>query len=334
MTIPLYMKYSLFAILLITLTLHSVGQRLPYVGAGQTFIFPNETNQFLNSGSINWALDTEETFSFTDSKNIENLNVFNFIITRALSGKLKAYTLRLEGFEGFENSTYSEYDKFPYRDLTKDQINYILTDSLKTINFHEIFYLNNYSLSCQIISAAPSTNYASASGISLGMQDIFYCCKNTNNKIAITNNKDLIYLKRIERNLNFDSIESSKLVKQTYGLNLVQSIWSGASQGYIKLLDTKTNKLIAAKNVLNYSYLDSVQVPLYDNTGSVVGHTKKPGQAVFPYKLINSIQFTQHFYYDTKRNIFLTTINDCFLFVKNWDEANSELTAEKRFKVL
>lgn len=328
------MKHQLFAILLFTLTLHAVGQRLPYVGAGQTFIFPNETNQFLNSANVNWALDTEESFTFADSKKIENLNIFNFIIKKALSGKLKAYTLRLEGFEGFENSTYSEYDKFPYIDLTNDQINYILKDSLKTINFHEIFYLNNYSLSCQIISAAPSMNYASAAGISLGMQGIFYCCKSSKSVLPITNNKDLIHLKSIDRNLNFDSIESSKLVKQTYGLNLVQSIWTGASHGYIKLLDTKTNKVIAANDVLNYSYLDSVQVPVYDSTGSIVGHTKRSGQAVFPYKLVNSIQFVQDFYYDTKRNVFLTTISNCFLFVKNWDEANSVLQIEKRFKVL
>jgi len=328
------MKHQLFATLLISLTLHTVGQRLPYVGAGQTFIFPNETNQFLNSANVNLALDTEESFSFAGSKKIENINIFNFIVTKALSGKLKAYTLRLEGFEGFENSTYSEYDKFPDRDLTKDQINYILKDSLKTINFHEIFYLNNYSLSCQIISAAPSTNYTTAAGISLGMQDIFYCCKSSKNSLTITNSKDLIHLKRIDRNLNFDSIESSKLVKQTYGLNLVQSIWTGASHGNIKLLDTKTNKIIPSNNVLNYSYLDSVQVPVYDSTGSIVGHTKQPGQAVFPYKLINSIQFVQDFYYDTKRNVFLTTISNCFFFVKNWDEANSVLQIEKRFKVL
>jgi hypothetical protein len=279
-------------------------------------------------------LDTEESFPFADSKKIENHNIFNFIITKALSGKLKAYTLRLEGFEGFENATYSEYDKFPNRDLTKDQINYILTDSLKSIKFHEIFYLNNYSLNCQIISAAPSTNYASAGGISLGMQDIFYCCKSSKGSMTITNNQDLIHLKKIERYLNFDSIESSKLVKQIYGFNMVQSIWAGASQGYIKLLDTKTNKIIPAKNVLNYSYLDSVQVPVYDSTGSIVGQTKQPGQAVFPYKLGNSIQFAQDFYYDIKRNVFLTTISNCFLFVKYWDEVNSELTVEKRFKVL
>jgi hypothetical protein len=328
------MKHQLFATLLITLTLHSVGQRLPYVGAGQSFIFANQTNQFLNSRNVNWAMDTEESFSFSGTTKVENLNIFNYLITKALAGKLKAYTLRNKGFEGFENSTYSESDKFPYIDLTKDQINFILTDSLKTIKFHEIFYLNNYSLSCQIISAAPSTNYATASGISLEMQDIFYCCKSSKSLLTNTNNKDIIHLNKIDRNLNFDSIENSKLVKQTYGLNIVQSIWTGASLGYIKLLDTKTNKVISANNVLNYSILDSVQVPFYDSTGSIIGHTKQPGDATFPYKLVNSIQFVQDFYYDTRRNVFFSTISNCYLFVKIWDEANSVLKIEKRFKVL
>ena len=327
------MKHKLFATLLITLTLHAVGQKPAYVGTEQTFVFPNETNRFLSNGSIIWALDTEESFSFSDSKKVENLNIFNFLITKAISGKLQAYISRIEGFEGFENSTYSKYDKFTPRDLTKDQINYVLTDSSKTIKFHEIFFLNNYSLSCQIISAAPATNFASASGISLGMHDIFYCCK-TEGLMTITNSKDLIHLKKIDRYLNFDSIQNSKVVRQTYGFNLVQSIWSGASQGHIKLLDIKTNKLIPANSVLNYSYLDSVQVPMYDSIGSIVGHTKQTGQAAFPYKLVNSIQFVQDFYYDTKRKIFLTTINNCSLFVKDWDEVNSVLQIEKRFKVL
>lgn len=328
------MKLKLFATLLFTLTLQAFGQKLPYVGAGQNFIFPNETNLFINSASVNWALDTEEAFSFTKSTKIENLNVFNYLITKALSGKLEAYTLRLEGFEGFENSTYSEYNKFSNRDFTKDEINYILKDSLKTIKFHEIFYLNNCSLSCQIISAAPSTNFASTSGISLGMQAIFYCCKSSKGTMTITNNKDLIHLNRIDRYLNFDSIEKSKIVKQTYGLNMVQSIWVGASKGFIKLLDTKTNKIIPSKNALNYSYLDSIEVPVYDSTGLTIGHIKQPGQEAFPYKLVNSVQFVQDFYYDTKRNVFISTISDCFLFVKNWDEETSKLKLEKRFKIL
>jgi len=333
MTIPFDMKSSLLTSLLISLTTFSFGQQLPYVGPGQAFVFPNGTNQFINSGSISSALDTEETFSFADSKNVDNENIFNKLIKMALSGTLNAYDLRLSGFEGFENSTYSNYDKVPNRRLTKEALNYALRDSLKTIKFHEIFYLDNYSLKCQIISAAPMINFASG-GVSLGLQEIFFCCKNSSDTISLNKNKDLIHLKRIERILNLDSLQNIKIIKQTYGLNLTQSIWYGASQGSIKLVDTKTNQTIVAKNVMNYSYLDSVQVPMYDSTGSVVGQSMRGGQAVFPYKLTNTIQFAQDFYYDSKQITFISSISECYLFVKNFDEKTYELKFEKKIKLL
>jgi len=327
------MKHLFSTSLLIALTVFSFGQ-LPYVGPGQPFVFPNVTNHFIDSGSISWALDTEEAYSFADSKKVENEDIFVHLISKTISGKLEAYYLMLTGFEGYENNAYSAYDKYPNRYLTKNALKFALTDSLKTIKFHEIFYLDNFRLNCQIVSAAPMTNHAASSGVSLGMQNIFYCCKNIKETIQITKNKDLVHFKKIERILNIDSIENSKIVKQTYGLNLIQSIWSGASQGFIKLLDTKTNRVIPIKDVMNYSHLDSVQVQVFDSTGSVVEHIMKAGQAVFPYKLTNTIQFTQDFYYDTKQNVFISTISDCFLFIKNWDDVNSVLTVEKRFKVL
>ncbi|MEO6229582.1 MAG: hypothetical protein ABJB11_04230 [Ferruginibacter sp.] len=327
------MKHPFIISLLISLTSFSFGQQLPYVGPGQTFVFPNETNHFINSASINWALDTEETYSFAGPTKVDNENIFNLVITKAILGKLDAYSLRLTGFEGFENSTYSTYDKFPNKDLTKDEINFVMADSSKTIKFHEIFYLDNYSLNCQIISAAPMTNYATG-GVSLGLQEIFYCCKSIKTTVKIDKNNDIIHLKKIEKVLNIDSLQNSKIIKQTYGFNLIQSIWLGASHGSVKLLDTKTNQIIPAKNILNYSYLDSVQIPIYDIHGSVIGHTMRAGQAAFPNKLANSIQFVHDFYYDRRQNIFFSTVSDCYLFVKNFDETTYEMKLEKRFRIL
>jgi len=74
------MKHSLLTFILISLATLIYGQQLPYVGPDQTFIFPNVTNQFINSQSINWALDVEESYSFEDSKKIEDANIFKVII--------------------------------------------------------------------------------------------------------------------------------------------------------------------------------------------------------------------------------------------------------------
>ena len=327
------MKHTLVTVLLICLTVYSFGQKLPYVGPGQIFVFPNATNKFINSANISWAFDIEESYSFADGKIFEGENIFNYIISKAVSKKIEAYDLRQEGFVGFENSTYSEFNKFSNKNLSKDEINHMLSDSLKTIKFHEVFYLNNYSFNCQLISAAPLTNYV-ASGVSLGLQEIFFCCKNIKDTISENISNDLIHLKRVERVLNFDSITHFKIIKQTYGLNLIQSIWHGASQGKIKLFDIKSNQTIPATKVMNYSYIDSTYSPMFDSTGSDVGSYTKSTNAFFPYKLANSIKFTQDFYYDRRKNIFISTIRDCFLFVHNWDDKNYKLTIEKRFKIL
>ena len=328
------MKHPLFTSLLIFLTAFSFGQQLPYVGPGQTFVFPNVTTHFINSGSINWALDTEEMFSFANSNKVDNENIFNLLFSKAFAGKLDAYNLRRSGFEGFENSIYSEYDRFPSPHLTNDEIKFIQQDSTKTIKFHEVFYIDNYTLKCKIISAALMTNYVTSRGISLGMKEMFYCCKNTNDTTTTNKNKELVHLKRIERVLNLDSVENSKIIKQTYGFNLIQSIWYGASKGSIKILDTKTSQTIAAKNVMNYSYLDSVQVQMYDSTGAVIGHTMSAGESVFPHKLTNSIQFVQDFFFDRRKNTFISLISECYLFVKNMNDTTYEMTLEKRFKIL
>lgn len=326
------MKYSLLTSLFVAVTTFSLAQ-LPYVGPNQTFVFPIITNHFINSANITWALDTEETYSFSESNKFDDEDIFKFLISKAISSKLEVYDPLNIGIEDYENATYSSYAKFPNRKFTKKELNFVLADSLKTIKFHEIFYLDNYLLKCKIISAAPMTNFTSG-GVSLGLQNIFFCCKNIKDTISIGNDKDIVHIKRIKRALNFDSIQGAKLIKQTYGFNLIQSLWHGASLGSIKLFDTKSQKTIDAKNVMNYSYLDSVQVPFYDSTGSVIGYVRSAGQTAFPYKLTNSIQFTQDIYFDSKQNIFFTTISDCFLFVKNWDDTNYKMILEKRFKIL
>jgi len=274
----------------------------------------------------------EESFSFTDSKKIQNENIFNYLTTKALSGELKAYQL-WDGFEKFDNNVYSEYDKFPQKWVNKDGINFMLSDTLKTIKFHEVFYLDNYSLHCRIISAAPMTNCVTSQGIDLGLQEAFFCCKNTGD-VSILNNPNLVHLKTIKRVINFDSLLHSKIIKQTYGMDLSESIWCGASKGLISLLDIKTNKAIDSKNVMNYSNDDSVQNQVVDSNGNFVGYRTIPGRSVFPSELSNMIQFTQDFYYDTKQNVFILTITDCFMFVQYWDEKSNGLVREKMFKVL
>ena len=139
-------------------------------GQFNEFVFPHACNSFLNSGNICWAAEAYEQFSFAGSVSADGQNVYNRLTLLALSGELAAYDLRLKfnGFSKLENGIYKDADLFAGETLTKEQINFILLDSLKTIKFHEIFYLDNYMLKCHLASAAPLTNFALSTGESLG----------------------------------------------------------------------------------------------------------------------------------------------------------------------
>ncbi len=324
-------------IALLILALISLGQnKLPYVGPNQIFLFPNGTNKFIEAESINWALDAEESISFANSTRIKNENVFSHLISKVVTGELKAYDLRIPSreFEALENYTFSEVDRFPQKALIKQEIDFMLSDSAKEIMLHEIFYLNNYSLNCQIISAAPLMRFFTSSGIDLGKHGLFFCCTNINGRLQVKKDTSLVHLKKIERVLNFDSIRGSRVIKQTYGLNLSQSIWSGASKGLIKLVDLQTNQFIAAGNVMNYPYFDSSDASNIDNKNGTNAGYNAHTQAVFPYKLANTIQFTQDLFYDPNRNIFICTMSDCFLYVYNFNWKTFALDVEKRFRVI
>src|SRR5205085_6797352 len=115
------MKQLIPAILLIGFTTTAIAQqKLDFYDGEKTFVFPNKTNEFVAADRVNWALDTQETFSFRMSKNIQKENIFNYIVNMALLGKLKGYELNpvaYSGFEELENSNFSDDNRFARKKL-------------------------------------------------------------------------------------------------------------------------------------------------------------------------------------------------------------------------
>ncbi len=327
------MKHTILSALLFFMVSCSFAQKLPYPGYWKNFLLPDAVNGFIQSRSINWAMDAEETFSFADAEKYRKENIFDYLVLKALSGKVKAYHQRYERFEGFENAPFSGVDTLSDND--KINMKHSLTDSLKNIGLHEIFYLDNYQLKCKIVSVAPMTNFVTGGGINLGVKPVFRCCKNNRKGFGVKNKNSLIHLKKLQRVFYPDSVNGAAIIKQNYGLNLVQAIWIGAAKGAVKLLDTELNRVIAAGDVLNYQFFtDSIQVPVYDKEGKVTGKTLAEGTPVFSNKLVNAVQFVQDFYYDPGKQIFISTITDCYLLVKSFDNNTYESRIEKRFRIL
>jgi hypothetical protein len=326
------MKLPLFTSLLLVISVFSWAQ-IPLGGPGHKFIYPNAVNRFIDSGSISWAMEVVEEYSLLELRQVGNKSIVSYLFSNALSGKLDGYSG--EEFATYESTTHSERDKFSNW-LTQQELDFVQSDSLdkwSSLSLHEIFYLDRSALACRIIAAAPLVNRVTSMGLNLGLRPSFYCCKNTGESHSQNEKPDRILLKRIEKTIDFDSFKSMNVIKQTYGMNLTQSIWNRASQGSIRILDIKVNRVIAAKDVWDYSVDDSVDVPLFDSLGFVIGEKRFAGAPVTD-KLSKTIRFTQEIYFDRLKNVFHSKISDCYLFVSEYDYSNNKFKLEKRFKVL
>ncbi len=297
-----------------------------------TFVVPNNYNEFIKSNDINWAIEGHECYSFLNSQKIDSRNIYDYLLTTIDTTKSPVYKSmdrefsRDQIFDYMIDNSYSE--KFTDFESAKE-----FGDSLKSIKFHEIFFLENFAPKCQLIAASPLTSFA-ASGISLGLQGLFYCSFQNKYPFKITKGDDVIYLKEFERTINIDSMIDFKIIKETYGMNLTQALWFGASKGHSKIIDTKKNFVIDSANVMRYSILDSIAEKQYDSTGNFSGYYMAPNYPVFENNLTNSIQVDEKIYYNRSKNFFFVTIDSCYLFVKYWNEKTSMPVIEKRFKIL
>jgi hypothetical protein len=290
------------------------------------FSLPNTYNRFITSDNIIWAAELQDSLSFGESNKLRDKNIYDHLVLEAASAKLDVRK-RQDYFEteAFQNSDTSVYYGFKKVQFPNSDIDFLLADSLKTIRLNEILYLENNLLKSKIILAAPLANFATASGVSMGKLEVFFCCKP---ELALKEKSSLIFIKTFRRKIDTDSFPEFRLLKQSFGMNLPQSLWYGATQDRIQIIDEKYGKVIPKENILSYN--DSLKQEEYDNNGKVIGYKMIRSLPIFECCLSNTIEFTQDVYYDLKSNSFYSVIKDCYLF--SWTGFN--MPYAKRFKIV
>lgn len=305
-------------------------------GQGRFISKPNDSNKFIAAESINWAAeDYMDSYSFVDSKEIDGENIYDYLLKAQLNRLIRSYVPRDWNYDTSNisfsaNGYYGLVIDYVKNDTSNKDL-YI--DSLKNIGFHQIFYLEDYCLKSHIASASVQYNVFTSEGILLGLSPKSLCCLNDNYKIKNSPNDKVLLLKKFLTVINLDSIGNLNLIKETYKMDLVSSLWYGASLGKFKLFDLKTKIQIEPKDVMRYTIFDSTTSSYYDDTSGVLHTSKVPGPEVFRY-FTNSVEFKQDVYYNKTKNCFYTIIDEAYLSVKYMNfEINKEIE-EKRFKIV
>lgn len=296
--------------------------------------FPNEYNEFIKLENINWAARTHEHYSFLNSKNIKGENIYKHILNRISLNEIYAFSQH--EIYGERNDPLSFQNKIIYKKINDSERVAIdmqlYKDSLQTLEFDQIFYLEKYRLKSQIISARPSYWVVTSQGIDLGYGGNFICCINKYDK-SKEKNIEAILIKEIQTELDFESLNSISILKETFGMNLSLSLWYGGIAEKLKIYDIKKDSFISPKNIMSYSIFDSTDINEYDSTGNIIKTYKHAMAPVVAY-IINKVQFTQKIFYNHKQNYFYSVIDEAYLFVSYNDLSTRKWVTEKRFKIL
>lgn len=291
---------------------------------------PNSSNQFIMAPNITWAAELRDYFSFSDAQPIKGSNIYDYLFQKAGDGKLRIATSNLVDFITFnraQNIVQANKKTIPLPELDPAAM-----DPGKAIAMHEIFYIQNNRLHSYLLAASPLARVITSTGVNLGTNNCFYCCGAKSPSMA-TPNKELVWLQTITRTINPDSMPDFKPLKQSFGMNLAQALWYGASKNSGTLTDVIDAKQIAPNEVMTYTFGESVAVPFYDSTGTITGYRDMRASPPFEKLLQNKIELVQDIYFNPQQNSFAAVIKECYFFVKAWDGTLGGYRTEKRFKL-
>ncbi len=296
-------------------------------GQNEYWKLPYKYNSFINKADISWACEMQNIHSFDLQP--DSFNIHEYIKKAQKNGTIRSY-LTTDMFpydakkwaKAVPTDYYFEVDKGYIKECCED-----LHDSLKSIEFHEIFYVEDHKLKSKITSAGPQYKIFTSLGIYLGNTIASYSSLSYYPEPK-PDKKDIIrFLGTTYTTFNFDSIESSTSLKKTYGMTLSLLLWYDLSKGFNNVMDMKSNKVIPPKLVMDFSPFDSTDVSCGDTTAMC----KVPGAPGFIY--FSDIGIYQNWYYNKTKDIFFNKITKTNLYIKYQDQKSFIYRNEKRFEI-
>lgn len=106
-------------------------------------------------------------------------------------------------------------------------------------------------------------------------------------------------------------------LKRTYNQNLPDILWRLALDKKVKVLDIKNNNQITADRLEQYNFISDYLQEKFD-TASGTPDTIFVKRNLRP-EMISSVNISQHFYFDKRKNILRSSIKEVYVFIRNYD---------------
>lgn len=294
----------------------------------------NLYTKFVNSPTITFAARLGKLYSFQNTKTSKLNNIYDYLINKKNNEKS-----RLNLAEYYSNCWIYNDNSIGLHyciDTTYQCFTVpsppLIEDTSKEILFDQILYLKNHKLYSYVIAAAPIYNCKTFASYNIEVSKTIksFCSINKSNNNYITTTDKITPLNNTYQIFTFE-YPYSYGIKILYSMGLLKTLWYEASQGYNKVVDVKTNKIIPPDIILHY-IKDTLQVPSYDSAGAVQKYVPIVSESEYPN--LSSIGIYQKWYYNITKDIFFCEIKEADLYSKKYPEKGGWPSDEKRFKII
>ena len=289
-------------------------------------LFPHSYNSFINNNNISLAIELSTSHIFQT----KNFNLHKYLLDGQKNGDLKSYTpwelqgVNLDSLKKIDDYFYEVDKKY----LTPP--NYY-KEFLESVEFQEIFYLENHKLKSHIISAGPEFSLVTELGVNLGNSPFTLTSLNFYNSKVSKKTDETLSLGNTYFNIDFDFYQTPRYLKKTYDMTFVTKIWYDLSKGFNTVKDLKMNRTILPKDIMDYALIDSMDYKVYNQDGTQTIEKIRSGNVI---TYLSDIGISQEWYYNKTQNFFYNKIIRAYIYTKFQDLENHKEVNEKRFEII
>lgn len=284
---------------------------------------PSQFDRFISKSEIEWAAYASDTFHFAS---------FNkMLIGRFKNGEIKAALPVHRGVSDQGLIEYVPYDSLNSIVLYPSNICPIFDSSGKMLfdpallkpypldsskysesYINQILYIENGILKSYIPWVnVDIINYNTSSGIFLGNGTYLSTCFLLDHNVVVNRKSRIIPLPKTIHKIKFDSLDAENRLKETYGRNLVETLWPYVMKDELKLYAYETGKNIKAADIRYLKKYLQLPVPRFDAEGNKEASdfgNPEVNPSIFKYADI-----VQEWYYDVTRNIVANYVKELIL---------------------
>jgi hypothetical protein len=274
---------------------------------------PTKFDKFIDLSKVTWAAYVNDTLSF------DNYNLSDELYKRFQKDEIKiSDPLSRDSLMAGNKIIYLtkkdlELKSFAPGNYGNSKPTNRVDSNSGLLGVEQILYIVDGKLYSYIPWVSPRISVYTSRDQFIGTSEYFSSGINAKYNFKPSKRDDIKFIKSTKRKIVIDSIPRADMLKQLYGINMLEALWNDMMNDKNEIIDVGNGQKTSLKN-LKYNLPTSMSIPIYDSLGNVMG-TRNNNVPATPL-LFQQIEITQSWFYDHTKNVVLNYIPDATLYVR------------------